>query len=383
MATTTILNSAVYTDELARLIQASAVNSYFEFELLDPTGKSKGMLNCVKVGGSVTSNYLADIKRTCQFAVDEVGNFDLINFVTDRVKPYYNLYNPTTDSYLKFPLGVFVLSSGSRVASRKLVSREVAGYDLTQVLKRKKHLDRYVVPAGSNPVEVVRSLLDDAGLRHSITDLHNLEEGDDSDLSKEERSYDTGSEYIATINDQLSKVNYKSLSFDNNGVAVSEQYTAPADRAVEFSLRTDSTSIIAEGATLSLDLFNVYNKVLVVVSQPDRPEIIGTAVNENPASPTSTVNTGDERVYVSSDNEDVTSQLQADAKAYRILSELSQVYQTIDFNSAIIPVLGENSVVEITHDDLEVSSVFSIVSWTIPFKAGSQMSISARRVVQV
>lgn len=372
------LNTSILTPELSALIYASRVNARFRFELLTNANVSKGYLNCVMDGGSVESNYFADIKRRCSFTVGELGNFFMIDFENDRVKPYYEIFSPYRNSWLAFPLGVYLMSAGNRSANDKLITRSVSGNDLTQILKRKKHRTRYVVPSGSDPIVKVRELLQDAGLDSDIYDNPDQI----NDLTQAERSYDPGSEYIATINDLLGMINYRSLYFDNNGIAVSQPYVSPQDRIIELGYVTDDASIVGSGASIDLNTDDVPNIVQVVVSQPDRPVLVGTATNTNPDSPFSTVN-APENVYVVSDNEDVTTVDQANAKAFRVLSELNQVYQTIQFDTAIVPLHGENTMLGITHTDLGISDIFSETEWRIPFKVGEMMTHSARRLVSL
>ena len=377
--TTLIFNEAILTPELSSIIYGSQVKERFRYELLNNANSSKGFLNCVMDGGTLDCNYLADVKRKCAFTIAEVGNFNLINFYTDRVKVYYELFSYSTNTWLSFPLGVYVLSSNGKTVAKKVATRNVEGFDLTQVLKRKKHLSRYIVPVGADPIAYARLLLEDAGIAHNIYDNPDTT----NDVLKAERSYDPGSEYIATINDLLSMINYGSLFMDNNGIATSGPYMSPFSRLIDIEYITDNKSLISEGASLDMSVFDVPNIVQVVVSQPDRPAIVGIARNDNPDSPTSTVATGEERVFVSSDNEDVTTQDQANVKAAKVLAEMSQVYEVITFVSSIVPLHGQNTILGVTHNDLNLSAVFSETEWKIELKAGGTMTHVARRVVQL
>jgi len=370
------LNTSIMTPELSALIKGSSVKARFRFELLTNANVSKGFLDCVLEGGGVENNYLADIKRKCSFIVSEFGNFDLIDFINDRIKPYYEIYSPYRNAWLAFPLGVYMISSGTRNIDRKVVTRSVEGFDLTLLLKKKKHLSRYVVPVGSDPIAIVRSLLNDVGLEHDIVDNQDTI----NDITAVEMSFDPGGEYISTINELLGTVNYRSLWFDHNGIATSGPYVSPQDRLIELGYVTDDASIIAAGASIDINLTDVPNVVQVVVSQPDRPLIVGTARNANPDSPVSTVN-APENIYVSSDQQNITYELQAQAKAFRILTEMNQIYETIQFSTGVVPLHGDNTMLGITHNDLGISDLFSEVEWKIPFRSGELMTHSARRLV--
>ncbi len=149
---------------------------------------------------------------------------------------------------------------------------------------------------------------------------------------------------------------------------------------IELGYVTDDASIIAAGASIDINLTDVPNVVQVVVSQPDRPLIVGTARNANPDSPVSTVN-APENIYVSSDQQNITYELQAQAKAFRILTEMNQIYETIQFSTGVVPLHGDNTMLGITHNDLGISDLFSEVEWKIPFRSGELMTHSARRLV--
>jgi hypothetical protein len=371
------LNSAAYTPEIVALVQASQVTARFRYELLNANGGTKGFLNCVQDGGSIDYNFFSDIKRRCSFGIAEIGNFELIDFLSDRIKVYYEIFSPYRSAWLSFPLGVYVLSSATRTVNNKLTTRNVEGYDQTQILKRKKHLTRFVVPVGSDPIEVVRGLIVDAGLSHDIYDNPDVT----NDLVQAERSYDPGSEYIATINNLLGMINYKSLYFDDNGIAVSSPYVAPGDRVVEVGYVTDDSSVIAQGANLTLDISEIPNVVNVVVSQPDRPAIVGIARNDNPESPTSTVSRGEDIVLPVTDNEDVTTLDQANTKAYQVLIDQSQIYEVFEFQTALVPLHGENTMLGITYNDLEVSDIYSETEYRISLSVGDNMTHRARKLV--
>jgi hypothetical protein len=371
------------TPELDALLKDSSVQTSFRYEVLSKTGLSKGFLDCVAEGGKVTYAYLADIKRTCSFNITEVGNFNIIDFLSDRVKIYCDIYDPYLDIKYAYSLGVFVLTSGSRTANEGVVTREVQGFDLTQVLKNMKHLSVYTVAVDSDPIAIVQSLLTIAAVPHDITPNSNADVSEDTaDLVKAERSFDPGSEYLDTINAMLDMVNYGSLYFDENGVARAKPYVAPSDRLADVSYITDDESIIGEGASVSQDISNIPNIVQVVVSQPDRPALIGIARNDNPDSITSTVNVG-EKVQSVTDAQDVTTQAQAANKAYSILADASQIFETVEFNTAIVPVHGENSIINITHTDLGISDNYSETNWSITLKAGTYMTHSARKTVTI
>jgi hypothetical protein len=359
-----------YTEaEVKAALHAENRKIDFRYELLDKNNVKKSDLKNV-LGGSIEYNALAEIKRTARFTIRDEGN---INFLSDRIKPYARLKMP--GGWVEWPLGVFILSTPIRkIDSTGVIIREVEAYDQLQILKDDKVTGRYLIPTGTNFITAVKSLLDSSGIT-----LQNLTPT--TKILPVDREWDIGTPKLEIINDLLEAINYLSLWFDENGVAIAQPYVSPSERAPEYTYRTDSQSVICPEAEEEFDLFNVANRWVLVVSQPDRPVLKSIYTNENPDSPTSTINRG--RIIVDFRQVDAPDQETLDALAQRLAFEASQVYQHVRFETAIMPFHSNFDVITLEYTDLGIADKYSECSWSFEFKAGARMSHDVRRIVNV
>lgn len=340
----------------------------FRYELLDSSNvfvqDLTNVLDC-----TIDQNWLADIKRKAKFTVTDTGE---INFLSDRIKPYIRLHM-TAGGYVEWPQGVFLLSSPVRTSNESnTVVRDVDAYDALQVFLDDKVTDRYTVAAGANYITSVSTLL--GSITKNVTTL--------SSTLPTAREWEPGTAKLTIINNLLSAVNYEALSFDEDGVAIVKPYASPSDRAEEYTYADDATSIMVPDVEQALDLFSIPNKWVLVVSDPDRATLTGTYTNNDPTSPTSTVQR--QRTIVDFRTEvDAADLTTLNAKAERLAFEASQIYEAIDFTTGLNPIHSGNDVYRITYGALAVNAKYSEHTWSMSLKAGSTMKHRARRVVQI
>lgn len=344
----------------------------FRYELLDSDNLTVISALDGILAGEVSMNWLADIKRTGKFTIRETG---VINYLSDRIRPHVRVWcSPYgAEDYVEYPQGVFLLSTPARSIARSgAIVREVEAYDQLQVYSDDLIEERYTVAAASNVVTAVTTLLGGAPatIEPSTATLPTAKE------------WEPGTSKLRIINDLLDTINYNSLSFDENGLAVVSSYRAPSGRTEEYEYATDQHGVMLPDADQELDLFSVPNKWVLVYSEPDAAPLVSTYTNNDPGSPTSTVNRDrtitDFRIEV-----DAVDQATLDDKAERLAFEASQVYEAIDFQTAIMPIHAGNDVYRIRWDALAVNHKYAEQSWSMPLKAGASMRHRARRVVTV
>jgi hypothetical protein len=295
--------------------------------------------------------------------------------LSDRIKPWARLeippYGPT--DWVEWPLGVFMLSTPTRTITDALhVHRNVAGYDLLQVLADEMISPRQVVTAGTLYTTAIWILL---GEENANVDWSTLAVPTDIE-------WEPGVSKLKIINDLLSTINYESLSVDENGVYQVRRYQSPSQRGPEYVYADDTDGLILPGPEQTIDLFSVPNRWTRVVSQPDRPALTSTYTNNDPGSLTSTVRRGrtiDDFVVVN----DAADQTTLDALVARVAFEASQVYEAIDFGTGFMPIHSGNDVYRITFSPLAIDDVYSEHKWTMDLRAGAPMQHRARRVVAV
>jgi hypothetical protein len=322
------------------------------------------------VSASIAYDMLSDIKRTATF---NLLDRSAINYGKDRIKPWVTLAMPD-GGFVEWPQGVFLLSTPKRIldANGITVARAVTAYDQLQALMDDKVLARYTVTAGTAYTAAIATLL--SGYSINITPS--------SSALPTALDWDPGTTKLSIINQLLSAVNYESLFFDENGIAVARPYVTPQTRPAEYVYATDATSVISGEVDDTLDLFAIPNVFVLTVSEPDQSVLTSTYTNSNPLSPTSTASRG--RSIVSFDNtQSAPDQATLNALAASTAFQASQVYDTIDFSTVLMPIHSNADVYQANLSGLGIADKYGETAWSFEMKVGAKMTHSARRVANV
>lgn len=357
-------------DEVKTRLHASGRKLRFRYEHLDEDNVQVGWLNKVQ-SARVANNSLADIKRTATFVIGEDSS---INFLKDRIRPWMGV-EMQDGGWAEWPLGIFLLSTPVRSVDPSAAMREVLAFDQLLVLKDDAIDVRYAVASGTNVITAVGDVLTAAGImqRNLVATAETLPVA---------REWPPGTTRLRIINDLLASINYRSLYFNSAGVAVAEPYAAPSDRPIGYTYAADNRSVLVPQLRQELDLFSVPNKWIAVVSEPDRAPLVSTYTNTDPSSPTSTVSRGRTITRIL-DTQEATSQASLDAKVQRAAVESSQVYETVDFETALMPHHEDSDVIEINYALFGAKARFIEHSWEMTLRVGSKMKHVVRRVVSV
>jgi hypothetical protein len=355
------------------VIEAGSRRLSFRYELLYVDNERVGDLDTV-TEATVSQDWLADIKRRLDLTMRDGGTLP-VDWMSDRVRPWVRLHLPPygDDDWMEWPQGVFLLSAPSRSTdSAGTVWRRVSGFDQLQVFADDKVPDRYAVAAGAVYTDAVATLLAgaDVTVTASASTLPTTQE------------WDPGTSKLRIINDLLGAINYQSLSFDEWGRAIVRPYTAPSQRPEEYTYADGESSLMLAKVDQELDLFGVPNRWVLVVSNADRSALTSSYLNQDPASPTSTVRRG-RTITDFRTEQDAADQVTLDAKAARLAFEASQVFEHLSFSTGLMPIHSGNDVYRIRFTPLGVNSTFAETSWSMPLKAGATMTHKARRVVSV
>lgn len=360
-------------------LRAPARTLRYRYQVLTKDMESKGFVDCIVEGGSIDYNFLADVKRTASFPLAELGDFNIIDFISDRVRVHWQLKMPD-GLWATWPVGTFVFHTPRRNIKGSVVTREVVCSDLTYILQKAKNRYRWKAPAGANVVEEVRRVIDGhpSWLRHEIPD--------NPEVLASALSWDPGTTSLRICNELLAKINYRSIFADADGTLRSGEYVVPQDRDIEetYDATDPNVSLLGEDSNLLFDLSDVANRFAISVSQPDRPVLTAIYENNSPDSPTSIPNRGYIIADVRTDpEEDAPTQDTLDAKVRRIAHEASQVFEEFEFNSAAMPTHGENTVLQINYPQGDIVQKYSETQWSLPLRAGQYMKHTVRRVVDL
>lgn len=345
----------------------------FRYDLLNKYEVKIGELLATDSGNSINFNSLSDIKRTGVFNIKET-EINQVDWLNDRVQPVFLLKMPD-GNFIEWSLGMFLLSSPTRKDNNGGIWREVETYDGNAILKEDKFDNNYRISAGTKYVDAITTIINSAGIRKvNITDH--------SGVISTDKEFEIGATKLEAINQLLSEINYTSLWVDTWGYFTSKPYILPSERETEYSYVTDESSITFDGAINELDLFNVPNKWVVTMSNPEKTPLTSVYVNDLSTLKTSTTSRG--RVIVDFRQvDDILDQATLDAYTKRIAYNASQIYEKVKFETALMPHHTFMDTLFIEYKDLGISSKFIETEWSIDLQAGGKMSHSVRKVINI
>ena len=300
-----------------------------------------------------------------------------ISFARERIMPVMLLQMPARkgkpSQWLEFPLGVYLASTPKETTQDGLTFLDVEAYDVLKVLQDDKFMTRYVVKAGTSYTDAIEKILKDAGI-----DSYNIESS--ARVLANDLTWEIGTSRLDAANDLASAINYTPIYTDENGFFISRPYLTPAERPVSVTYETNEFSVIQDGTEYELDLFDVPNRWVIVLNDPEREPITTVIENTDPNSPTSYQARGNRWITDFREVTDIADQDALDRYAERLRQEASQVYGYLKFQTAIIPIHGYQDILRMVHNDAGIDDVFTETNWSIPFQPGGIMSHQARRV---
>lgn len=279
------------------------------------------------------------------------------------------------EEWISFPLGIFLLGTPTKEERNGVIYREVEAYDGLLVLQENKIMERVTAPVGELYTDFIYSVLQAAGVRK-----WNIEPSPKTISTALE--WAIGTDYLRIINDLLAAINYTPLWTDENGYYISSLYRSPQEAPIDFDYIADELSVIYNGMTEELDLFNVPNRWIVVLNDPEREPLVSTFQNENPDSPTSYQSRG-RWIVDYREVTDIADQEALDAYTERIAFAASQVYGKVQFETASMPFHAYSDVIYLENQALGLSGKFSETDWTLKLDVGAKMSHQVRRIVNI
>lgn len=353
-------------DEILKILKGNR-SIDFEYELLTNDEKYIKTLNYVT--GSIAFNSNSEIMGTGSFELleEEIKDY---NFIDMRIAPFFKLRYPY--GWLRFPLGVYIMTSPRRMIKNSRVYNSVDCYDKSIILKEDKFTDRLFISAGANYVKEIVKILNSSGIVKVNIEFSPLICGADLE-------FEIGTEKLYVINELLYAINYEPVHFDRVGTAVSSRYIEPSGREAEESYCTDRLSIIRDGAEQSTDLYNVPNIVIRYTDNPDIGQLKSQFVNDKESSILSTVNRKRKVVDIES-VDDIADQDTLNAYTKRVAIEKSQINDTVSIQTALMPHHGYKNCLFISHDKLEIGSKFIESAWSMDLQVSGSMNHEIKKV---
>ena len=339
----------------------------YGYELLDKQDNTIGEIQVSSC--RIYNNSEANIQRTIQLATQ---NDSAIDYASDRIRPYMKL--KMGDTFLTYPLGIFLMSSPTRKEQSGSVQRTIEGYDKMQILADDKFTSRYAVPKNTTYTGAVANIIQSAGITKFT-----LEQ-----TSKETQTvleWPIGTPKLEACNDLLQAINYVPLYADAYGYIRSNPYILPETRGADTSYITDKESIVLYGGEEELDIFGAPNKIVRYLENTERQYLESTATNSDPNSKLSTISRGRTIVDVAAVS-DIADQASLDAYVARIMAE-KKVYQKLIFDSLNMPNHENNDCLYLDYGPLGTSGKFIETAWEMDLATGGKMRHVCRKAVSI
>lgn len=259
-----------------------------------------------------------------------------------KIQPWYT---PLVDVIDPWPIGVFIPGTPVVDYTETGATAAVELYDKLLDLVRDATESTWTFDTGANAIESVITTIESVGETKIRIDAS-------AEVLASPMVWEAGTSKLRIVNDLLSAAGYFSIGVDGQGFMFADPYKPPNERGIQWDFVDDpSVSIYAPQFTNDKDYFSVPNKVVLVGQSEDGSTAppIGTAADEDPASPWSYANRNNRWITVTEFDRDATSETILGTLAARRLLELQQVSSTFDIQHALIP-LPLNSVVRFRNE---------------------------------
>ncbi|MEG0854672.1 MAG: hypothetical protein RSF82_12405 [Angelakisella sp.] len=285
-----------------------------------------------------------------------------INLLSDRLRPY-QIINGT-----EYPMGEYVIATAPKHRNATSRRYDIEAYDLGHVVMQTRAETRLSFAAGTKYLDAVKQLLVTCGIDRLVATPTALT------FAAAREDWEIGTSYLTIINVLLTEMGYNTLWFDRNGFARVEPKIREKTPIIYMP---DEYSVISPDTTTTTDIFDAYNVFTVVVSSPDIPPMVATAVNDSPLSPISTVNRGRRICAPVQYVDGIASQEQLNEYAENIRYASMQGTETISFSTLPIPThqVEERVILE--------SGIYDETGWDITLGFGGTYTHTAKKVVQL
>lgn len=297
----------------------------FEYYVVDPgTWEDKEKLDLVKN---------TTINRDAEAETLGSATIDIDNTLGEC---YVRVYLITIQNGIKerHPLGTFMVQTPSSSFDGKVRETSVDAYTPLMELKEDQPTLGYSILEDENIMEQVY-LICRENVRAPVVKVECSET-----LYKDfvANSDDT---YLSFLSDLMSNAKYK-FGLDDRGRILFEPEQETASLQPVWTYTDDNASILQPAVSTTHDFYGIPNVVEVIYSS-EKEYFHVEVVNDDPNSPTSTVNRGRIiRYRIVNPELGIPTELQLEEYANRVLRELSTVEYTITYTHGYCPVrLGD------------------------------------------
>ena len=345
------------------------------------TGLETARIGNVVSGGSIERNLDTDVKESG--SIDLVGSLGL---GADMVRVWMDASFPDGSS-ASVPLGTFLVSVGSRKTDGSVSTSTATLSGRLKELSDSEFVQPFSVPKGTNLVDYAKGIVSSAGL--SVTaDSSDYTSADDLFYGVQPSGTDASSDSstkLAVVNDLLARAGFDSALTDPYGNVVLKRSASIADRPLSWAFVEGASARFLREATDERDTSGVANVVYAVYSWTGDSgdggqTVIGTARDDDPGSPWSTVSLGRE-VTARYDYTDEATKQQADEKAASLLAEQRSVARKATIQHVYAPI-GLGDAVSIDYGSGGIAGTYSVRSQKLELVPGCLTETEVRSYVR-
>lgn len=292
---------------------------------------------------------------------------DQVNWLSDRIRPEIIIDGTST------PLGIFLPATVNINDDDNRRTLEIEAYDQCWLLQDWK--TEKMIYAGGRYLTAVQRLLTEAGIGLVAATPNTLS------IQNAKAGWEIGTPYLTIINELLAEINYKSIWFNSEGVAILEPATIPDAQHIQHVLdATDPDCLILPGISRSTDVYAAPNVIIVVCEAPEKTgePLVSKVENINPDSPLSIQARG-RRIVKYEKIKGIANQEELDAYANRSLSMTMLSGEVAVLQTALMPGWGVGDVTAVNYGDFQAICVEH--SWEMELKVGGAMRHTLERIV--
>lgn len=300
----------------------------YEFYIVDPgTWRDGEKLNLVKT---------CTIERDSEVETLGSASFDITDLVGEC---YVRVYLITIQNGIKekHPLGTFLIQTPSSSFDGKSRSVTVDAYTPLIELKEKQPPVGYYIPKDDNVMDCAYRLIRENARCPVVKTNGNISNPSDF-ISDTEDTWLSFISAFVTGHAYALETSYQ-LDLDEMGRIIFSPKVEVDSMSPVWTYDDDNSSILYPELTMDHDMFGIPNVVEVVYSTKGI-SYHKTAINDDPNSPTSTVNRG-RRIIYREVNPDLTgnpTENQIEDYANQLLKELSTLKCTVTYTHGYCPV---------------------------------------------
>lgn len=345
----------------------------FRYEILNELNQKIEELDNV-LSGEISCDNDSTIKKSLKLSYRSNGK----SLTFYKLRPIVSFFM-SNNTFLDFPQGIYIMGDVSKKEVGNSIVCDIIMFDEIKRLENEKTDYRYYFPAGTLYYDAITELLNKldivdisiAGAHRGQFDIEYI-----SDSLTIEREWEIGKSYLDIIRDLLRDINYTDIWTNENGVFKARKQRTIDELPVEYCYSDDNSSIQFNGIENSSDYFDIPNRWILTVSNPDSLPLV--SILENQADIVFRGQTITKLLTI-----DYIANKDALDEYVKQIAEMDKVTETVEFETAIVPFHDVNDVFIVQNKTHNINFKYQESRWLMPLKIGAKMKHEVLRKVNI